>query len=95
MEVLVIGYIRSIQKEKGRARTYMSESIPLSSALRIHDIQIIVANSTAQGLDLMLEDFTSKRRRLRHVGREAISPLASISTQSVERHTPTEPSPQS
>jgi hypothetical protein len=60
MRLLAAVCIKKSCIEKGKIRTYMAESIPLSSALRVHDIQIIIADSTSQGLDLMLEDFTSK-----------------------------------
>jgi hypothetical protein len=76
MRLLAAVYIKKSCIEKGKIWTYMAESIPLSSALRVHDIQIIIADSTSQGLDLMLEDFSSKRRSLGYVGREAISTLA-------------------
>jgi hypothetical protein len=40
--------------------SYVSEAIPLSAALRIHMIQVVVRNSGSNRLDLMVEDFTVK-----------------------------------
>jgi hypothetical protein len=47
--------------------TYMSEAVPLGSALCIHSIEIIVSDILYQFFDLMFEDFTAKSRLLRAV----------------------------
>jgi hypothetical protein len=48
----------------------MSESIPLCSALGIEMIDIIICNSRAQGLDLMLELLSSERWDFRNIQRQ-------------------------
>lgn len=45
----------------------MSESIPLSAALRIQTPQVIIYDILRHGFDLMLEAFASKGRDLRMI----------------------------
>lgn len=50
----------------------MTKSIPLSPALCVQRIGIIIRNPRKQLFDLMLELFASKRRSLGCIQREAI-----------------------
>lgn len=52
-------------------RTYMSEAIPLSTALCIHGIRIVVSHIRNVCFDFVLEYFTTECRRHRYIKRKA------------------------
>jgi hypothetical protein len=51
----------------GDVRLYMSESVPLSPALGVQVVDIIVSHILMKDLDLMLEDLTIKSWLVWHV----------------------------
>jgi len=51
-------------------KTYMSETIPLGTALRVHNIGVIVSHIRNNWFDIVLEDLTTKCRRSGHIERE-------------------------
>lgn len=53
--------------------TYMSEAIPLGSALGVELIRVIVYETLYQGLDSMLKLLTVEPRLLRDIEREAVN----------------------
>lgn len=83
--------------------TYMSESIPLRSALGVHMVYIVVPHATTQWLDFMLKDLSTESWGFGHIGRETVHSLTYIPhklqpkarRRHRKRHTPIEPSHQS
>lgn len=51
--------------------TYMSESIPLRPALRVHNVSIIISNAINKRFDVMLEHLAIKSRLLGYCERKA------------------------
>jgi hypothetical protein len=52
--------------------TYMSESIPLGSALRVHGVSIIIGDALNKRFDVMLEHLAVESWLLRHRERKTI-----------------------
>lgn len=68
-------YVRTISNRSGLMcckQTYVSEAIPLRTALRVQRVYIIVGDVRSEGFDTVLESFTVKCRFLRHSERKAV-----------------------